>query len=106
MQKEKEQTTKETETSQAETSPSHEAQDLEVDKLRLPPTNASQNGNEFSADSPTTDEDLDLAALRLAARLLAPRKIKLRWIIGPQLTVRVRKMLKGSAQATEGRMAE
>ena len=50
---------------QAETSPSYEAQNFEVDKLRLPSINASQNGNEYSANSPTTDEDWDLAALRL-----------------------------------------
>ncbi len=65
MQKEKEETTKKPETSQAETSPSHETQDLEVDKLQLPSINASLNGNEFSANSPTSDEDWDLAALRL-----------------------------------------
>ena len=52
-------------TLQAETSPSHEAQDLEVDKLQLPSINASLNGNEFSANSPTSDEDWNLAALHL-----------------------------------------
>ncbi len=52
-------------TLQAETSPGHEAQDLEFDKLQLPSINASLNGNEFSANSPTSDEDWDLAALRL-----------------------------------------
>ena len=65
MQKEKEETTKKPETSQAETSPSYEAQDLEVDKLQLPSTSASLNGNEFSANSPTSDEDWNLDALRL-----------------------------------------
>ncbi len=65
MQKEKEQTTKEPETSQAETSPSHEAQDLEVDKLQLPSTNASLDWNEYTANSPTSDEEWNFYALRL-----------------------------------------
>jgi len=52
-------------TLKGETSPRHGAQDLEVDQLKLPFLNASLNGNEFSANSPTSDEDWDLAALRL-----------------------------------------